>query len=83
VRRELRPAPCDPGANRAGGDVQDLADLGVVEGAEVAEDHRGAELDRQGGERSVDVDPRAGDVTRIAPDGSDAVERLGVRPRSS
>ena len=51
------PAAGDAGAHRAGGDPERLGDLGVLEVAQVAQHHRGAELLRQAGQRVVDGHP--------------------------
>ena len=47
----------DAGAHRAGGDPERLGDLGVLEVAQVAQHHGGAELLRQAGQRVVHGHP--------------------------
>jgi len=83
VGGDTGPAARDAGADGTDGDLEDLGDLGVVERAEVAEHHRGAELGRQRGEGGVDIDRRGGHVGGIGAGRrlGDAVEAGGGSPR--
>jgi hypothetical protein len=53
----MGPAPGDPRTDRAWSEVQDLGDLGVVEAGDIAEHHRGPELEGQLPEGRVEVEP--------------------------
>jgi hypothetical protein len=76
------PAAGDPGSDGTDRDVEHLGDLGVVEGAEVAEHDGGAELRGQGGQGGVDVDGRGGNLGGVVVEGGlgQVVEARGGSP---
>ena len=80
-RGERGPAPGDARADGTGGDAEHLRDLGVVEPAEVAEHDRRPELERDLGERGVDVEAVADGLARSTVRGRRARAGPSVRRR--